>query len=241
MIEKIPEVDSTNRYLAEEQSKRKFPSGFVVYAEKQTRGRGQAGNFWEAEKGKNLTFSVFFQPKNLQGNLAFAIAEIASLSVKYTLDRYIPEVSVKWPNDVYYRDKKIAGILIENVFMSGIIEHSIIGIGININQMQFLSNAPNPVSLSQITGVTYEKTDILDEFVEIFTEQGRRLDNHCFDEIHHGYLEAIYRKEGYHKYRDSCSDFDAKIHTVEPAGHLILERTDGRLSKYAFKEVAWLY
>jgi BirA family biotin operon repressor/biotin-[acetyl-CoA-carboxylase] ligase len=172
--------------------------------------------------------------------MAFVISEMASLCVKYTLDKYISDVTVKWPNDVYYRDKKISGILIENIITEWKVMQSIIGIGININQMQFLSDAPNPVSLAQITGKTYNYTDILHEFDEIFTNQSKLPNKRCLDVIHANYSDAVYRKEGYHKYRDANGVFEAFIRDIEPTGHLILERADGRLSKYAFKEVTYL-
>ena len=236
----ITEVESTNKFLEDEIYKRQLPTGYLVYAEIQTYGRGHAGNTWESEPYKNLLFSVYFKPADVPASRLFVISEMASLSVKYMLDKYILDVTVKWPNDVYYRDWKISGILINNVIMGEKVEHSIIGTGININQLQFLSDAPNPVSLSQITGVHHDKIKILNEFRAIFTEQSRRLNSNCFDEIHNEYLHAIYRREGCHKYVDANGVFEAKIYDVEPAGNLVLERTDGRLSKYAYKEVAWL-
>ena len=240
MIELINEVDSTNRYLADELKKRQLPSGFTICAEQQTHGRGQAGNSWESEPYQNLLFSVYLHPADVPANRSFVISEMASLCVKYTLDNYIPDVYVKWPNDVYYRDKKIAGILIENVLMDGKTEQSIIGIGININQRKFVSDAPNPVSLSQITGIHYERTDVLSAFRKIFKEQSKRLNDNRFDEIHKDYLDAIYRRDGHHNFSDSDGIFEAAIHDVEPTGYLVLKRTDGCLSKYAFKEVVFL-
>lgn len=240
MMERIAEVDSTNKYLTEALKKRQLPSGFVVHAEIQTHGRGQAGNAWESEPFKNLLFSVYFRPVNMPASLLFAISEMASLCVKKTLDKYIPFVTVKWPNDVYYQDKKISGILVENVITGGIIEHSIIGTGININQLQFTGDAPNPVSLSQITGIAHDKMRILSEFQALFKTQSDRLNNHLFDEIHDAYLDALYRKEGYHLYSDANGVFEARLHTIEPTGPIVLERTDGRFSRYAFKEVTYL-
>lgn len=235
----ITQVDSTNRYLTAEIQIRKLPSGFIVYAENQTQGRGHAGNSWESEPYKNLLFSVYCCPTDLSANRSFVISEMASLSVKYTLDKYIPDVTVKWPNDIYYRDKKISGTLIENIIVGEKIEHSVIGTGININQTHFKSDTPNPVSLSQITGMMFDKMVILDEFREIFKEQSGRLKTGCYDDIHNDYLAAIYHKDGYHNYSDENGFFTAKIHHIEHTGHLILERTDGRLSRYGFKEVTF--
>lgn len=239
-INGIDEWGSTNELMKQYCEYNSVASGSIFYTNNQTQGRGYSGNSWESEKGKNLTFSVFFIPKHVPCHMPFLISEISSLSVKHTLDKYIPDVTVKWPNDVYYRDGKISGILIENVITGGKIEHSIIGIGLNINQIQFVSDAPNPISLSQITGETYELMDILDEFDEIFTAQSRRLNNRCFEDIHNDYLNVIHHRDGYHKYCDANGVFEAKIHNIEPTGHLILERTDASLSRYAFKEVSFL-
>ena len=236
----VDECGSTNEWVKQYSENHKVASGSIFQTDYQTQGHGYYGNKWESEKGKNLIFSIFFLPKQLPANKVFVISEMASLSVKYTLDKYIHDVSVKWPNDIYYRDKKISGILIENVIMEQEITQSIIGIGININQMQFLGNAPNPVSLAQITGEKYNLTSILDEFNEIFTNQSKLLGERRLDDIHKNYLDAVYRKKGRHKYSDVNGVFEATIHDIEPSGHLILEHTNGVLSRYAFKEITFL-
>ena len=236
----IPECGSTNALVKSISNSSDIASGTVFWADNQTEGRGMSGNSWESEKGKNLTFSVFFRPMNVSADMPFVILEMVSLCVKYTLDKYITGVAVKWPNDIYCGDKKIAGILIENAIVDGKITQSIIGIGININQVKFLSDAPNPVSLAQITGLSFDNNDILLEFREIFAEQSKRLNDNNFDDIHYDYLNTIYRKDGYHKYSDGGGIFDATIRDIEPDGYLVLERTDGSISRYAFKEVAFL-
>lgn len=245
----VAETDSTNKYLQEIAQAEELPSGSIVLADYQTAGRGQTGNAWESEAGKNLTFSVFFRPASIPtaipANRPFVISEMASLSLQSTLSQYIPDVTVKWPNDIYYQDRKIAGILIENTLAQGEITQSVIGIGLNVNQTEFRSNAPNPVSLAQITGTSFDKMDLLEVFRRQFTAQSERLrhaaetENTGFDAIHHDYLQVLYRKDGFHNYADVNGTFEARIHHIEPDGHLVLERTDGRLSRYAFKEVAY--
>jgi len=236
----LPETDSTNKYLLRIIETEHLCSGSIVWADLQTAGRGQADNRWESEAGKNLTFSILFYPERAPANRLFAINEIASLSVKYTLDKYLPDMTVKWANDVYYKDSKIAGILIENAIMDGEISQSVIGIGININQKVFSSDAPNPISMTQITGQTYDLKMIMDDFRRIFAEQSERLNNACYDTIHSHYLNAMYRKVGFYEYADDTGSFSARIYDIEPTGRLILERPDGRLSRYAFKEVTYL-
>lgn len=236
----LPETDSTNKFLQMLTETEELPSGSIVLTDFQTAGRGQIGNSWESEAGKNLTFSILFHPVDIPAYMPFVISEMVSLSVKYTLDKYIPDITVKWPNDIYYKDRKITGILIENAIIQSKISQSIIGIGMNVNQTKFCSNAPNPVSIAQITGKPYDLKNIMEDFRQIFTEQSARINNLCFDSIHRDYIRAAYRKEGFYKYADKDGLFEAKIEDIEPSGHLILERINGFRSRYAFKEVTYI-
>ena len=236
----LKETDSTSKALKTISENEDLPSGSIVYADFQTAGRGQRDNTWESEAGKNLTFSLLFHPFDLPANLPFVISEMISMSVKHTLDKYISDISVKWPNDIYHKEKKIAGILIENTILQGKISKSIIGIGININQTEFHSNAPNPTSMALITGRTFDIMAILEEFRQEFAIQSQHLDDKYFDLIHKEYLNSIYRKEGFHKYRDSTGIFEASIHDIEPTGYLILKQTNGTYSRHAFKEVSYV-
>ena len=234
------ETDSTSKALKTISENAYLPSGSIVYADFQTAGRGQRGNAWESEAGKNLTFSILYHPLNIPANMPFVISEMISLSVKYTLDKIITDITVKWPNDIYYKDKKIAGILIENTIQQKKVAQSIIGIGININQTEFRSDAPNPTSIALITGCTFDIMDIMEEFRQEFTTQSKRLDDKCFDPIHTDYLNSVYRKGGLHKYRDSTGIFEAYILDIESTGHLILKQMNGTYSRYAFKEVSYM-
>ncbi|MDD4637359.1 MAG: biotin--[acetyl-CoA-carboxylase] ligase, partial [Bacteroidales bacterium] len=165
IIRHLEETTSTNTYLQEWIVKEEVPEGSVVTARIQTQGRGQAGNKWSAEQGKNLTFSMVLYPEFVPVNEQFIISQVAALAVKETLSLYIPDVSIKWPNDIYYRDKKITGILIENNLTAKVFSSSIIGIGININQQAFPENLPNPVSLIQILGKEVSIPEVLEQFV----------------------------------------------------------------------------
>ena len=162
-IVRVEETDSTNNYLHARANPKELPEGSVVWADFQTAGRGQIGNAWESEAGANLTFSAVLYPSFLPANRQFLISQIAALSVKQLLDKYTGEVTIKWPNDIYWRDRKICGMLIENDLSGMSIYSSIIGIGININQKEFRSNAPNPVSLYQITGREYDLEQLMEE------------------------------------------------------------------------------
>lgn len=239
-IIRLAEARSTNTSLREWLARERLPEGSVLIAENQVAGRGQIGNVWESEKGKNLTFSLILYPDCLLANRQFFISQIASLSVKETLASYVEGVSVKWPNDIYWKDRKICGMLIENDLSGSYLYSSIIGIGINVNQAVFRSEAPNPVSLRQITGQEYDKEEILRRFLSLFYSYYLALLQEKFDFIRQRYLSALYRGTGYHSYRDEHGTFEACIDHIEPTGHLVLQLRDGTCRSYAFKEVSYI-
>lgn len=236
----ISETESTNHYLQILAQSEKLADETVVLTDIQTAGRGQMGNAWESEPYKNLTFSILYYPKQLPANQPFVIAELAALCVKRTLDKYVSNIKVKWPNDIYWNDKKICGILIENSLSEGLISQSVIGAGVNLNQEKFVSNATNPVSLRQITGKTYDRLEVLKVLQATFHEIRKLLELNGSACVHREYEESLYRLGDYHLYRDKNGDFEARIHHVELSGYLVLERRNGEFSKYAFKEVSYL-
>ncbi|MDR1162195.1 MAG: biotin--[acetyl-CoA-carboxylase] ligase [Tannerellaceae bacterium] len=235
----VEETGSTNNYLRAYLEEKPLPEGSVIVAGYQTGGRGQAGNSWESAPGMNLLFSVVVYPELLLAKRQFVISQIASLAVKETLDAYTDLISIKWPNDIYRQDNKICGILIENKVTGATIHRSIIGIGINLNQTLFESNAPNPVSLTQITGQVYDTQEVLSRFLRIFYAQYLRLLQEEFAGIKAAYMQALYRKEGYHPFSGPEGSFSARIYDIEATGHLLLQTESGAIRRYAFKEVAW--
>lgn len=238
-IIRLEETQSTNRYLRELMTRdNSLPEGSLVIADFQTAGKGQIGNSWESEAGKNLTFSLLLYPNFLPANRQFLISQITSLSVKDALDSYIDSVSVKWPNDIYWKDRKICGMLIENDLSGSYLYSSVIGIGLNVNQEVFRSNAPNPVSLRQITGKELDRDEILHRFLRIFFDYYCLLLQEKEAEVRTAYMAALYRNDGYYPYLDADGPFEARIYAIEPTGHLILERRDGERKRYAFKEVS---
>ena len=237
-IIRLAETNSTNNYLREQCAKARLPEGSLVIADFQTAGKGQVGNSWESEAGKNLMFSLLLYPDFLPANRQFLISQIASLSVKETLEGYTDSITVKWPNDIYWKDRKICGMLIENDLSGVHLDCSVIGIGLNINQEIFRSDAPNPVSLAQITGKTYDREEVLARFLRIFFNYYFLLLQEKEEEIRAAYIAALYHGDGYYSYIDATGRFDACIHAIEPTGHLILRLPDGERRRYAFKEVA---
>ncbi|MBQ2074888.1 MAG: biotin--[Muribaculaceae bacterium] len=146
----LQETASTNDYI--KRNAQILPTGTVIIAVRQTAGRGQKGNSWEAEPGKNVTLSLLVKRPNVEVKEQFAISEAVSLAIVDELENYASGFKIKWPNDIYYGNRKIGGILIEHTLDAKGIEYTIAGVGLNINQQVFVSGAPNPVSLFQITG-----------------------------------------------------------------------------------------
>ncbi len=232
----IKETDSTNNLIRKMMQDENLPEGFLVYTDFQTAGKGQPGNTWESEAGKNLLFSIVLYPHEIPIHEQFVLSEIASLSIKNILAKYTDGISVKWPNDIYWNDRKIAGILIENSLKKNEINYSIIGIGLNINQTIFRSNAPNPVSLKQITGMEMNREIILSEIHTEILHQYEQLDKVS---IHRSYLQSLYRRDNFHAYMDAFTHerFLARIETVEADGKLILMTDKNERKAYYFKEI----
>jgi BirA family biotin operon repressor/biotin-[acetyl-CoA-carboxylase] ligase len=238
-IIRLKETASTNRYLKEYMLGKRLPEGSLVIAESQTAGRGQAGTSWESAPGKNLTFSLLLRPDCIPANRQFLISQIAALAVKDTLDACTKDVSIKWPNDIYWQNKKICGMLIENNLSGNQILSSIVGVGLNLNQTQFRSDAPNPVSLRQITGKEYDKEKILERFLQRFFNYYLLLLQEKEEDVRAMYESALFRKEGFFTYRDAKGEFEACIRGIDPLGCLLLQLRNGETRRYAFKEVSY--
>ena len=238
----IDETDSTNRWLKEHSDSSlaslsdvaKEPSLCVV-ADYQTAGKGCGTNSWESERGKNLTFSVMLHPVEIPASGQFRISEAVSVALCTTLETYIyNKVEIKWPNDIYVGDQKICGILIENRLQGSTIMDSIVGIGLNVNQQTFRSDAPNPVSMYQLVGHEMDRTALLDAFLEALDEA---MDS---ETVGTDYRSRLYRRDGFYDYRDGQGDFQAKLLNVLDDGRLVLLDTEGTARLYAFKEVQYI-
>lgn len=236
----LGETDSTSSYLKRILSEEHFEEGTVIVADFQTGGRGQQGNSWESAKNENLTFSILLKPDFVLANKQFIISQIIALAIKDSLDKYTKGISIKWPNDIYWNDRKICGILIENSLIGNYIQYSIAGIGININQMEFKSNVPNPVSLKQITGNTYNLSEILNEIVEKIHYYYNLVESGNNDQVISAYRSSLFRREGFYLYSDGIQQFEAQIKDIEPLGLLVLETHDGEIRKFAFKEIKYI-
>lgn len=235
----MTETDSTN----EEVKRRELSSGpLCICADYQTAGRGQKGNSWESERGKNLLFSIMLRPENLTVSHQFRLSQCMALAVSEELGVGSKEpkfqIKIKWPNDIYYGEKKVCGIVIETTLSGDRVERCIIGVGINVNQREFLSDAPNPVSLSQIAGHDFDREELLDSVLERFAYWYGRLQRGEEQEIARQYVDRLIWNEGLHRYRDAGGEFEAEFVDVALDGRLTLRDTEGKERRYYFKEVA---
>ena len=229
---------STSTYLKELLKQRKLPECSVVITNNQTEGKGQPGNRWETESGKNLTFSMILYPHEIKASEQFIISKAVSVAILKTLKKFNISTTIKWPNDIYIGDKKLGGILIENTLSGQTIDQCIVGIGLNINQENFPDYLPNPVSIKNITGKETDLLTIFSTLHETISGYYDRIMDKKHQKIDRDYTEHLYRKSGSHLYRDKTGIFKAEFQSIGPAGHLFLKREDGSVTGYAFKEVA---
>lgn len=240
-IIELEETVSTNLYLRDRLLEEKLSEYTIVSTNFQTSGRGQKGNSWSSNRGENLLFSILIFPNMIVANEQFIISQIVALSIRNVLSRITDGVMVKWPNDIYCNEKKIAGILIENNLFGKTIESSIIGIGININQKIFTTDLINPVSLFQITGKEFNRDSILEEILSEFGMLYDELKQNKRNKIESQYFENLYRLHGYHWYKDVNGIFQAKIMNVLPSGYLVLRAIGESVDReYSFKEVQFV-
>lgn len=236
---RLDEVDSTNTYLRRMEN---LPDAdiVVVTAGHQTAGRGMGSNRWESEDGRNLLFSMLVRPEGVPAARQFALSMAEALAVKDALDPIAGEVTLKWPNDVYWHDRKISGTLIETAISGRLVKDCIFGTGINVNQRVFRSDAPNPVSLRQITGRDTDMNVVLDSVLEAFEEYYAMVLDGEYDMVGRLYHDALYRRTGMHAYSDSDGRFMASVVRVGHDGRLVLRDDAGRERIYAFKEVSYI-
>ena len=248
----LPEVQSTNTYLLDLLAQgTTLPDTTVIYTLRQTAGRGQMGNSWESEMDKNILFSMLLCPTFLPIREQFLLSQICSLGIVEALDELIRtqhlqnevKLSIKWPNDIYAGDGKLCGILIENRLMGGTLQHSVLGVGINVNQEKWIGNAPNPISL-KLLGVETDPLTVLDlvtkHIVELYN--AFRDNKEMANVIRERYMQRLYRKDGYYAYYDPAKNdhFDAEIAGVDPQGPLMLRLPSGEERSYWFKEVKFV-
>lgn len=247
----IKQTYSTSTLLREQYSDA-LPHLYTIRTDFQTAGRGQAGNSWESEQGKNLLFSALLRYEGLLVTEQWRLSMLVAVALWDTLAKYLPQeqLTIKWPNDIYFGDKKLVGILIENSLSGQYVGYSIAGIGVNVNQTQWLSNAPNPISMKEITSKEYDVEALMNEW----TCSMKSWELRTTVEIRTAYMQHLYRSEGWHEYverkvsitptaiaQKGIEDaFLAEIVNVTEQGELVLRLQNNEEKTYHFKQIRFV-
>lgn len=236
----ISETYSTNTLLKQRVAAgEQIPDLSFIRTDYQTAGRGQAGNTWESERGKNILMSILLNKPAIPAEKQFLLSELFPLAVIEAVEAMGGplDMEVKWPNDIYVGNRKLAGILIENSLSSGRIDYAILGIGLNVNQTEWVSDAPNPVSLKMLTGREWDVEKLTDSIMDRLRDRLEHVDDKI---LHEQYMARLFRREGYHPYRNKEGDFWARIADVDAFGRLILEMQNGEKRTCLLKQVQYL-
>ncbi|WP_040278694.1 biotin--[acetyl-CoA-carboxylase] ligase [Psychroserpens damuponensis] len=241
-IIKLSAIDSTNTFLRQLSSKKKVPNYTVVVAESQLKGRGQMGTTWDSQSGKNLMASVFVDVSHLTIDYSFWISMVTSLALSHTLkDFQIRNVKIKWPNDILADQKKISGILIENVIKNNALQATIIGIGLNINQVHF-ANLPLASSMLNVSGTHFNIDNVLLKVIERLKYYMSLLKEQRFEELKKLYETELFRKEKPSTFKDVEGVlFSGFIKGVSNSGHLQVLLEDHILKEFDLKQIQLLY
>lgn len=229
-ILRFDEINSTNVYLYDKISEKNDISDTVVVAAHQTAGRGMDKNRWESEAGKNLLFSIALNVNFLEAENQFKISQAVSVAIVETLSQFVDnqQLYVKWPNDIYFGDKKLAGMLIQNTIEGRMMGVSIIGIGLNVNQIEFSSDIPNPISLKQISGEDFDLENLLNLLIKNIKSsvEGLRIKENQIA-INEKYISKAYRYRQWADYVYKNKVKSMIINGFDCYGRLILEDQSG--------------
>lgn len=234
-------VSSTNNVLSEMLSNSKpLEEGSVIMADEQSHGKGQQGSFWEAEPHKNITMSLLYRPDFLTIEHQFYLSIAISLGLCDFLEEVLlQKFHIKWPNDIYFGNHKIAGILIENTLMGSHLKTSIIGIGLNVNQQEFKSDAPNPCSMSSITKKEFDIPSLLPALFQHLEWNYMLLKANRLDYLKEKYLLKMYRFQQECKYNIGHQTLKAKIIGIETSGRLQLI-VNNEVKSFDTKEIEFI-
>jgi BirA family biotin operon repressor/biotin-[acetyl-CoA-carboxylase] ligase len=233
-------LTSTNTTASSILKEKEVPEGTVVRADFQTEGKGQPGRRWESEKGKNLLISIILFPQSISPDEQFQISMTVSLGICDFTGRYLNGSMIKWPNDIYIKNDKIAGILIENSIQGEKIQSSVAGIGFNINQEKFDPGIRNPVSLKMITGNEHDTDLCLKQILSDLDKRYKQLLYGNRESIRNEYIARLYKSGEWHNFISSGTLFEGKILDVSSSGLIRIETRNGIIREFSFKEVNYL-
>ncbi|TYB74415.1 biotin--[acetyl-CoA-carboxylase] ligase [Bizionia saleffrena] len=241
-IIKLDATESTNSFLRDLSNKNSLEDYTVVVAKQQTQGRGQRGTVWNVNPGENLTFSVFKDFLDLKIEHQFYISIAISLALVDTLNAFkIKKVSVKWPNDILSENKKLCGILIENVIKNNALDSSIIGVGLNVNQKIFI-NLPRATSMALQEQHLFELDEVLLVFLKHLKDYFKDLEAGLLSKLHTTYETHLFRNNKPSTFKNAEGlVFSGFIKGVSPSGHLQVLLEDAILETFSLKEISLLY
>ena len=236
----LHEVDSTNIYAIDKLQANLAAHGTAFFANRQFAGKGQRGKNWISESGSNIILSVVIDPSFLLINQQFALSVMASLAVFDFFSSYAgEETKIKWPNDLFWRDRKAAGILIENHLQGNKWQNSVIGIGININQTEFSPLIQQAVSLKQITGKEYQPLQLAKELCGHLQKRYAALQGLQMQAQLEEYNLHLYKKNETVRFKKDAIGFSAQVQSVNNRGELMLK--DGLQDSFQFGEIVWIH
>ncbi len=240
-IIKLDAIDSTNSFLKELAQNSSIEDYTVVVTKNQTSGRGQMNNSWVSKPNKNLTFSIFTKFKNLlieqQPYLSFAVA----LAIFEVLKKVsVPNLAIKWPNDIMSGNKKICGILVETTFNQHKIKNTVIGIGLNVNQQEFPENISNASSLANILGKEFDLEKMMIQLTKNIRLKIDALEHQQFESIHQDYLQHLYKKNVPTAFKNEKTQlfFMGMIKDVSQSGNLRIQLEDDSIVEFGIKEIS---
>jgi BirA family biotin operon repressor/biotin-[acetyl-CoA-carboxylase] ligase len=234
------ELTSTNVLARDQLYKSDLPEGYVIHTDFQTSGKGQTGNKWESQEGKNLLFSIVLYPESVEPQDQFLISMTISLGIYDFVSGYLGNCKIKWPNDIYVNNDKIAGILIENEISGSLIKSSIAGIGLNVNQEDFPGWIGNPVSLKKAAGRDFDRKVCMKQVLADLDARYKQLLYGDRTELKDEYRSRMYHFKEWHEYRYHEKKFTGKILGVSDNGMLRIEDKEGNISEFSFKEIDYL-
>ena len=238
-IKIVDECDSTNSQVKLLKANSSLYDRTALMTYFQLNGRGQGGNSWHSSHGTNLLVS-FYRKIEIPVSKNFMLTIIASLALYRLLKKYGVNCKIKWPNDIYFRNNKIAGILIENSLMRNLIIDSTIGIGLNINETNFPEWIPNACSILQVIGKSSKPESVCKELTRQLDSLFDEYNKDMGVELYHSYINLLYRLNHWHLFRKDGHTFNGRINGVEPDGRLILETEDGSLTHLLFGEIEYV-
>ena len=237
-IIQLDKVDSTNNYVANLLKDGAIDHGTVILADEQTSGRGQRGSEWTSKAGENVILSLYLDTAILSVNDQFILTQFISISVSNTCKKYNVNTEIKWPNDIYINNKKIAGILIENQIKGSNLNGSIIGIGLNANQMSF--GQLNATSIKKETGQFVSTKEFVFSLINEMNIYWDMIYSNEFSILNKLYLKNLWLLNKKAKYKDSEGEFEGIIKGTDEIGLLLLEKK-GKIKKYNLKEISYAF